>query len=98
MQVAETHEEAKQRGKDVTRRIQEDREKCLATLDPAALERCARVLRALSQAIQSLAQKIAKGSGGRGTTPEGLALGIAESIKILFEAAKAVAECTGCDI
>jgi len=98
VQVAETHAEAKQRGKDVTKRIQEDREKCLATLDPAALARCANVLRSLSQALQSLAQKIAKGSGGRGTTPEGLALGIAESIKIVFQAAKAVAECTGCDI
>jgi hypothetical protein len=98
VQTAETHQEAKQRGKDVTKRIQEDREKCLAQLDPAKLAKCGNVLRNLSQALQSLAQKIAKGSGGRGTTPEGLALGIAESIKIVFEAAKAVAECTGCDI
>lgn len=98
VQIAETHEEAKQRGRDAIKRIQEDREKCLATLDPAKLAECGTVLRQLSQALQSLAQKIAKGSGGRGTTPEGLALGIAESIKVVFQAAKAVAECTGCDI
>jgi uncharacterized membrane protein len=97
VQTAETLKEAKQRADDVVKRVKEDREKCLENLDPAKLQKCAGVLKALSTAIQSLIQKTITRIGG-GITPEKLAAGIAESIKAVFEAAKAVAECTGCDI
>jgi peptidoglycan hydrolase-like protein with peptidoglycan-binding domain len=97
VQTAETLKEAKQRGKDVADRIKADREKCLAQLDPAKLAECARVLKTLSDALQSLLQKLITPVGG-GITPESLAKGIAFSIQAVFDAAKAVSKCTGCDI
>jgi peptidoglycan hydrolase-like protein with peptidoglycan-binding domain len=97
VQTAETLEEAKQRGKDVKKRVTEDRDKCLANLDPAKLAKCARVLKILADAIQSLLQKLITRTGG-GITPENLAKGIAFSIQAVFDAARAAAECTGCDI
>jgi predicted negative regulator of RcsB-dependent stress response len=78
VQTAETHQEAKQRGRTLLSAFKRTARSVLAQLDPARLAKCGNGLRNLSQALQSLAQKIAKGTGGRGTSPEGLALGIAE--------------------
>jgi hypothetical protein len=97
VQTAETYEEAKQRGRDVAKRVREDLDKCLENLDPARAQKCAGVIKVLTTAIQSLLQKIITRLGG-GIKPENVAKGIAESIKAVFEAAKAVSECTGCDI
>jgi hypothetical protein len=98
VQTAETLEEAKRRAKDVVERVKADREKCLekfGTGTPPPL--CAKALKKLSEALQSLLQKQVTRVGG-GITPEKLAKGIGESIQAVFDAAKEVSDKCGCDI
>ncbi len=96
VQTAETLQETKRMAKDVSDRATSEREKCLSRLDPAKLVKCERAIKILSDALQSLAQKIRTGTGG-GITPDTLQKGIALSVQALFAAARAFGECTGCD-
>ena len=96
VQTAESLEETKRMGQDVAQRAREEREKCLSNLDPTKLTKCSRQIKALSEAIQSLLQKMVTRLGG-GITPENLVKGIGNSARGVFEAARAMGECTGCD-
>jgi uncharacterized protein YoxC len=96
VQTAETLQETKRMAKDVSDRATSEREKCLSRLDPAKLIKCERAIKILTDALQSLAQKIRTGTGG-GITPESLVKGIGVSVQAVFAAARAFGECTGCD-
>ena len=73
-----------------------ERDKCLGNLDPSKLSKCAGALKKLSEAIQSLAQKLGTPPGG-GIKPENLVKGIVFSVQRLMEIAREAAQCTGCD-
>lgn len=97
IQVAETLKEIKQRAKEIADRAKDNKDKCLANLTPEKEKECEKILKKLSEAIQSLLQKIRTPVGG-GITPEKLVEGIGFSITALLAAAKAASECTGCEI
>ncbi|HLJ47395.1 MAG TPA: peptidoglycan-binding domain-containing protein [Bryobacteraceae bacterium] len=95
-QTAETLQQTKRMAEDVKNRAISERDKCLSNLDPKKITDCAGVLKKLSEAIQSLIQKLNTGTGG-GITPENLVKGIAFSVQRLMEIAREAAQCTGCD-
>jgi hypothetical protein len=95
VQAATLLEETKKIGKETADRAREERDKCQNSLDPKKLQECASEFKRLSEAIQSLLEKLKKPLGG-GITPDSLAKGISESMKAVWEAEAELGKCTGC--
>lgn len=97
VQTAEAFEENQRMGRDMVRRAQEERDKCVSRLDPAKLAKCASVIKKLSEAIQSAIQTIGTPLGPRGVNADSVLKGIGRTVQALIQAAREMGECTGCD-